>query len=204
MVAVVVHQIYVGTDGDKQQPFFLSIVLTDSNNQGAPQYKAILWKKTVNTHPPTHATQYTQRKILIFFFLFLNTKKGAQKIYLPHTPGRPLTVKQILRYKTSLFFSFQTCLFDIGFNFLFFVSGTNNNNEKKKKKQFPPYGSTGKGTERGRLAWTSKGALSLFCADVHRSINRDVLFLTKFLFLLCICTFHIHRVCCYWKSRKDR
>ncbi|XP_046640588.1 GTPase-activating Rap/Ran-GAP domain-like protein 3 isoform X4 [Daphnia pulicaria] len=60
------HQIYVGTDSEKQ-PFFISVVLTDSNNQGAPQYKAILWKKT-----------------------------GAQKIYLPHTPGRPLNVKQIL------------------------------------------------------------------------------------------------------------
>ena len=136
MVAVVVHQIYVGTDGDKQQPFFLSIVLTDSNNQGAPQYKAILWKKTVNTHPPTHATQYTQRKILIFFFLFLNTKKGAQKIYLPHTPGRPLTVKQILRYKTSLFFSFQTCLFDIGFNFLFLYPVPTTTTKKKKKSNF--------------------------------------------------------------------
>lgn len=42
------HQIYVGTDSEKQ-PFFLSVVLTDSNNQGAPQYKAILWKKTVST-----------------------------------------------------------------------------------------------------------------------------------------------------------
>lgn len=43
----VVHQIYVGTESEKQ-PFFLSVVLTDSNNQGAPQYKAILWKKTVH------------------------------------------------------------------------------------------------------------------------------------------------------------
>ncbi len=41
-----VHQNYVGTDSEKQ-PFFLSVVLTDSNNQGVPQYKAILWKKTV-------------------------------------------------------------------------------------------------------------------------------------------------------------
>ena len=43
-----VHQNYVGTDSEKQ-PFFLSVVLTDSNNQGVPQYKAILWKKTVRT-----------------------------------------------------------------------------------------------------------------------------------------------------------
>lgn len=41
------HQIYVGTDSEKQ-PFFISVVLTDSNNQGAPQYKAILWKKTAS------------------------------------------------------------------------------------------------------------------------------------------------------------
>ena len=41
-----VHQIYVGTDSEKQ-PFFVSVVLNDSNNQGVPQYKAILWKKTV-------------------------------------------------------------------------------------------------------------------------------------------------------------
>ena len=41
-----VHQNYVGTDSDKM-PVFLSVVLTDSNNQGVPQYKAILWKKTV-------------------------------------------------------------------------------------------------------------------------------------------------------------
>jgi hypothetical protein len=37
----------VGTDSEKQ-PFFISVVLTDSNNQGAPQYKAILWKKTAS------------------------------------------------------------------------------------------------------------------------------------------------------------
>lgn len=41
------HQNYVGTDCEKQ-PFFLSVVLNDSNNQGVPQYKAILWKKTVS------------------------------------------------------------------------------------------------------------------------------------------------------------
>ena len=40
------HQNYFGTDGEKQ-PFFLSVVLNDANNQGVPQYKAILWKKTV-------------------------------------------------------------------------------------------------------------------------------------------------------------
>ena len=41
-----VHQNYVGADGDKV-PFFLSVVLTDANNQCVPQYRAILWKKTV-------------------------------------------------------------------------------------------------------------------------------------------------------------
>jgi hypothetical protein len=43
-----VHQNYVGTDGDKA-PFFLSVVLTDANNQYVPQYRAILWKKTVGS-----------------------------------------------------------------------------------------------------------------------------------------------------------
>ncbi|XP_069702439.1 GTPase-activating Rap/Ran-GAP domain-like protein 3 isoform X2 [Periplaneta americana] len=60
------HQNYVGADGDKA-PFFLSVVLTDANNQCVPQYRAILWKKT-----------------------------GAQKISLPYTPNKPMTVKQIL------------------------------------------------------------------------------------------------------------
>jgi hypothetical protein len=41
-----VHQNYVGADGDKAA-FFLSVVLTDANNQCVPQYRAILWKKTV-------------------------------------------------------------------------------------------------------------------------------------------------------------
>ncbi|PNF14495.1 GTPase-activating Rap/Ran-GAP domain-like protein 3 [Cryptotermes secundus] len=60
------HQNYVGADGDKT-PFFLSVVLTDANNQCVPQYRAILWKKT-----------------------------GAQKISIPYTPNKPMTVKQIL------------------------------------------------------------------------------------------------------------
>jgi hypothetical protein len=45
-VLFAVHQNYVGADGDKI-PFFLSVVLTDANNQCVPQYRAILWKKTV-------------------------------------------------------------------------------------------------------------------------------------------------------------
>lgn len=60
------HQNYVGSDVDKF-PFFLSVVLTDANHQCVPQYRAILWRKT-----------------------------GAQKILLPHTPHKPMTVKQIL------------------------------------------------------------------------------------------------------------
>lgn len=60
------HQNYVGADAEKT-PFFLSVVLTDSNTQGVQQYRAILWKKT-----------------------------GAQKICLSHTPTKPLTVKSIL------------------------------------------------------------------------------------------------------------
>ncbi|XP_075227777.1 GTPase-activating Rap/Ran-GAP domain-like protein 3 isoform X2 [Lycorma delicatula] len=60
------HQNYVGMDGEKV-PFFLSIVITDANNQCVPQYRAILWKKS-----------------------------GAQKISLPYSPNKPMSVKQII------------------------------------------------------------------------------------------------------------
>jgi hypothetical protein len=43
---LLVHQNYVGSDMDKV-PFFLSVVLTDANHQCVPQYRAILWRKTV-------------------------------------------------------------------------------------------------------------------------------------------------------------
>ena len=41
------HQNYVVCDGEKE-PFFLSVVVTDANNHNVPQYRAILWKKTVS------------------------------------------------------------------------------------------------------------------------------------------------------------
>uniref|UniRef100_A0A3P9M1N9 GTPase-activating Rap/Ran-GAP domain-like protein 3 n=1 Tax=Oryzias latipes TaxID=8090 RepID=A0A3P9M1N9_ORYLA len=41
-----VHQNYVGTDAEKN-PFFLSVVLSDQNNQRVPQYRAILWRRSV-------------------------------------------------------------------------------------------------------------------------------------------------------------
>lgn len=63
-----VHQNYVGIDCDKV-PFFLSVVVTDANNQCVPQYRVILWRNT-----------------------------GSQKILLPYGSNKPLTVKQILRY----------------------------------------------------------------------------------------------------------
>ncbi|XP_059571773.1 GTPase-activating Rap/Ran-GAP domain-like protein 3 isoform X4 [Alligator mississippiensis] len=61
-----VHQNYVGTDAEKN-PFFLSVVLSDQNNQRVPQYRSILWKKT-----------------------------GTQKICLPYSPTKTLSVKSIL------------------------------------------------------------------------------------------------------------
>ncbi|XP_061208667.1 GTPase-activating Rap/Ran-GAP domain-like protein 3 isoform X6 [Neopsephotus bourkii] len=61
-----VHQNYVGTDAEKN-PFFLSVVLSDQNNQRVPQYHAILWRKT-----------------------------GTQKICLPYSPTKTLSVKSIL------------------------------------------------------------------------------------------------------------
>ncbi|KAF6203788.1 hypothetical protein GE061_002123 [Apolygus lucorum] len=60
------HQNYVGVDSEKM-PFFLSVVLSDSNTQCVHQYRVILWKKT-----------------------------GAQKISLSYSPNKPMTVKQIL------------------------------------------------------------------------------------------------------------
>lgn len=44
---LLVHQNYVGTDAEKN-PFFLSVVLSDQNNQRVPQYRAILWRKSVS------------------------------------------------------------------------------------------------------------------------------------------------------------
>ncbi|XP_075041790.1 GTPase-activating Rap/Ran-GAP domain-like protein 3 isoform X2 [Mixophyes fleayi] len=61
-----VHQNYVGTDAERN-PFFLSVVLSDQNNQRVPQYRAILWKKT-----------------------------GTQKICLSYCPTKTLSVKSIL------------------------------------------------------------------------------------------------------------
>ncbi|XP_078497972.1 GTPase-activating Rap/Ran-GAP domain-like protein 3 [Lissotriton helveticus] len=61
-----VHQNYVGTDIEKN-PFFLSVVLSDQNNQRVPQYRSILWRKT-----------------------------GTQKICLPYSPTKTLSVKSIL------------------------------------------------------------------------------------------------------------
>ncbi|XP_056407877.1 GTPase-activating Rap/Ran-GAP domain-like protein 3, partial [Hyla sarda] len=40
-----VHQNYIGTDTERN-PFFLSVVLSDQNNQRVPQYRSILWRKT--------------------------------------------------------------------------------------------------------------------------------------------------------------
>ncbi|XP_032089310.1 GTPase-activating Rap/Ran-GAP domain-like protein 3 [Thamnophis elegans] len=61
-----VHQNYVGMDAEKN-PFFLSVVLSEQNNQRVPQYRAILWRKT-----------------------------GTQKICLPYSPTKTLSVKSIL------------------------------------------------------------------------------------------------------------
>ncbi|KAM6371885.1 GTPase-activating Rap/Ran-GAP domain-like protein 3 isoform 3-T3 [Pluvialis apricaria] len=61
-----VHQNYIGTDAEKN-PFFLSVVLSDQNNQRIPQYHSILWRKT-----------------------------GTQKICLPYSPTKTLSVKSIL------------------------------------------------------------------------------------------------------------
>ncbi|XP_069798841.1 GTPase-activating Rap/Ran-GAP domain-like protein 3 [Dendropsophus ebraccatus] len=61
-----VHQNYIGTDAERN-PFFLSVVLSDQNNQRVPQYRSILWRKT-----------------------------GSQKICLSYCPTKTLSVKSIL------------------------------------------------------------------------------------------------------------
>ncbi|XP_028828553.1 GTPase-activating Rap/Ran-GAP domain-like protein 3 isoform X3 [Denticeps clupeoides] len=61
-----VHQNYVGVDAEKN-PFYLSVVLSDQNNQRIPQYRAILWRKM-----------------------------GTVKISLPYSPTKTLSVKSIL------------------------------------------------------------------------------------------------------------
>ncbi|XP_063906310.1 GTPase-activating Rap/Ran-GAP domain-like protein 3 isoform X2 [Zophobas morio] len=66
------HQNYVGTDHEKN-PFFLSVVLNEDNNTCVPLYRAILFKKT-----------------------------GAQKISLPMTQNKILTVKQILSHYPNM------------------------------------------------------------------------------------------------------
>ncbi|XP_075704459.1 GTPase-activating Rap/Ran-GAP domain-like protein 3 [Rhinoderma darwinii] len=61
-----VHQNYVGTDAERN-PFFLSVVLSDQNNQRVPQYRSVLWRKS-----------------------------GTQKICLSYCPTKTLSVKSIL------------------------------------------------------------------------------------------------------------
>ncbi|XP_053551903.1 GTPase-activating Rap/Ran-GAP domain-like protein 3, partial [Bombina bombina] len=61
-----VHQNYIGTDSEKN-PFFLSVVLSDQNNQRVPQYRSVLWRKT-----------------------------GTLKICLSYCPTKTLSVKSIL------------------------------------------------------------------------------------------------------------
>lgn len=46
VLSLTVHQNYVGCDVEKNA-YFLSVVLTDANNHNVPQYRAILWRKTV-------------------------------------------------------------------------------------------------------------------------------------------------------------
>lgn len=54
-----VHQNYVGTDAEKS-PFYLSVVLSDQNNQRVPQYRAILWRKTVSQGVTSAALSWPQ------------------------------------------------------------------------------------------------------------------------------------------------
>lgn len=62
-----VHQNFVGVDGSKS-PFILSVCLTDADNYGVPQYRAIVWRKT-----------------------------GSQKLCIAYHPNKPVSPKTVLR-----------------------------------------------------------------------------------------------------------
>ncbi|MEQ2264064.1 GTPase-activating Rap/Ran-GAP domain-like protein 3 [Xenotaenia resolanae] len=81
-----VHQNYVGTDAEKN-PFYLSVVLSDQNNQRVPQYRAILWRKTLS--------------VFNTICLSLLFTQGTLKISLPYSPTKTLSVKSILRTSAS-------------------------------------------------------------------------------------------------------
>ncbi|XP_067641103.1 GTPase-activating Rap/Ran-GAP domain-like protein 3 isoform X1 [Eurosta solidaginis] len=66
------HQNYVGTDAEKS-PYFLSVVSQESGHQGAPMYRAILFRK-----------------------------QGTQKIALPYQNNQKMTVKHILTHFTGI------------------------------------------------------------------------------------------------------
>lgn len=63
--SLTVHQNYIGTDAEKN-PFFLSVVLSDQNNQRVPQYHSILWRKTVRNEHLSAALTF----LLLFSCLF--------------------------------------------------------------------------------------------------------------------------------------
>ncbi|RXN10323.1 GTPase-activating Rap Ran-GAP domain 3 isoform X1 [Labeo rohita] len=79
-----VHQNYVGTDAEKN-PFFLSVVLSDQNNQRIPQYRAILWRKTVSqpvtgyskNQPSIQSDKNTISQIYIKDLLVLEEQEGS-------------------------------------------------------------------------------------------------------------------------------
>uniref|UniRef100_A0A8C6NMV5 GTPase-activating Rap/Ran-GAP domain-like protein 3 n=1 Tax=Nothobranchius furzeri TaxID=105023 RepID=A0A8C6NMV5_NOTFU len=68
-----VHQNYVGTDAEKS-PFFLSVVLSDQNNQRVPQYRAILWRRTVSLSNAIHP----------FSAIYLGSGRGGSSLPSPH------------------------------------------------------------------------------------------------------------------------
>lgn len=97
VLSVIVHQNYVGVDGDKV-PFFLSVVLSDANNQCVAQYRAILWRKTVSqsvyssrvTSDFVHVKLLTSSVILLVFYLTKNL--SYQNFIIPNT-CRPISLR---------------------------------------------------------------------------------------------------------------
>ncbi|XP_047352106.1 GTPase-activating Rap/Ran-GAP domain-like protein 3 isoform X3 [Vespa velutina] len=75
IILVIVHQNYVASDHERN-PLFLSVVMSEGGDQCVSHYRVILWRRT-----------------------------GAQKISLPFSANKTMTIRQILRRSICIFSS---------------------------------------------------------------------------------------------------
>ena len=97
------HQNFVGIDGNKS-PFVLSVCLTDADNYGVPQYRAILWRKTVRFFgllpcavSVNFGTEIKKKWETSFTILNQSLFQGGQKLCIPYQPNKPITPKAVLQ-----------------------------------------------------------------------------------------------------------